>query len=88
MQFHGVCMCVQACVRACVRVSGDEFENSLTLWVYYGPVIYERSDAYYEYWTVKSSRQRLCIFLQNLNFYRIATQLSYDWTSSQTFNWK
>ena len=49
MQFHGVCMCVQACVRACVRVSGDEFENSLTLWVYYGPVIYERSDAYYEY---------------------------------------
>ena len=49
MQFHGVCMCVQACVRACMRVSGDEVENSLTLWVYYGPVIYERSDVYYEY---------------------------------------
>ena len=44
-----VCACKHACVRACVRVSGDEFENSLTLWVYYGPVIYERSDAYYEY---------------------------------------
>ena len=53
----------------------------------YGPVIYVCSEAYYESWIVKSRRQRLCISLRNLNFYRIATQ-RYDWTPSQTFNRK